>query len=451
MLPSSRVLASAAAGVLGLALTTTGSYATPVKFDFWYGLSGDLSNVIQQMCSNFNKSQSDYEVVCTSQTNYDQNLQSTIAAYRANKQPTVTQIYDVGTATMLLSGAVLPVYKLMADNGYKIDWNDYIPGVKSYYASAKGDLWSMPFNSSTAVLYWNKDAFKKIGKDAAPKTWEETAEDMKALKAAGYDCPMATDITNNESWELLEQFSAIHNLPIATQNNGYGGLDAQVTFNKTKFVQMVTDLKNWYDQGLVQIKDAKQGESYVAAFATGHCQMTLDSVGDHGTIGKTAAPGMHWGTAELPVYAGTERHNSLVGGASLWVMKGKSDAEYKGAAAFLNWIAQPEQALFWSTYTGYIPATKSGYDFMTKSGFYDKPINKGREVAIQSLSEGTPTPLTRGIRLVVMPQIRQEWANAMQAIFAGQVSVQAGLDDAAARSNADLAKAAAQYKGATLP
>jgi len=451
MLPISRLFTAAAATAAGLALTTSGAFADPVKFDFWYGLQGDLSNVVQQMCANFNKSQADYQIVCTSQTNYDQNLQATIAAYRANKPPTLTQIYDVGTATMLLSGAVLPVYKLMADNGYKIDWDSYIPGIKSYYASSKGDLWSMPFNSSTAVLYWNKDAFKKIGKDAAPKTWEETADDMKALKAAGYDCPMAIDITNNESWEFMEQFSAIHNEPIATQNNGYDGLDAQVQFNKTKFVKMATDMKAWYDAGLMLIKDPKQGESYVAAFAAGHCQMTVDSIGDHGTIGKTAPAGMQWGTAEIPVYAGTERHNSFVGGASLWVLKGKSDAEYKGAAAFLNWIAQPEQALFWSTNTGYVPVTKTGFDFMTKSGFYQNPIYAGREVAIQSLSEGTPTPLTRGTRLAVMPQIRQEWGNAMQAIFAGQIGVQAGLDQAAERSNADLAKAAAQYKGATLP
>ncbi len=147
MLPLKRLSVAGVAGVLGLALAAPAASADPIKFDFWYGLSGDLSNVVQQMCSNFNKSQTDYQIVCTSQTDYDTNLQNTIAAYRANKQPTITQIYDVGTATMLLSGAVQPVYQLMADNGYKIDWNNYIPGVKSYYASSKGDLWSMPFNS----------------------------------------------------------------------------------------------------------------------------------------------------------------------------------------------------------------------------------------------------------------------------------------------------------------
>jgi sn-glycerol 3-phosphate transport system substrate-binding protein len=450
MLHSSRLIA-AAAGLLGLALSSTASFADPVKFDFWYGLSGDLSNVVQQICSNFNKSQSDYQVVCTSQTDYDTNLQNTIAAYRANKQPTITQIYDIGTLTMLLSQAYYPVDKLMADNGYKIDWSNYFPGIAAYYATSKGEMNSLPFNSSTAVLYWNKDAFAKIGKTTAPATIEEMADDMAALKKAGYDCPLGVDISNNEIWQLMEQFSAIHDAPVATLNDGYDGLGARVVFNKGLFPKYVSDLKKWYDEGLFKLKSKQAGEDYVTAFADGHCQMTLDSIGDHGTIGKTAAPTMHWGTAMLPVYAGTDRKNSLVGGASLWVLKGKSGGEYKGAAAFLNWLSQPQQALFWSTQTGYIPVTKTGYDFMMKSGFYDKPLYKGREVAIQSLTASAPTPLTRGMRLGTMPQIRQEVANALQAIFANQMTVQQGLDQAADRSNADLAKFEQTYHDEPLP
>jgi sn-glycerol 3-phosphate transport system substrate-binding protein len=378
-------------------------------------------------------------------------LQNTIAAYRANKQPTIVQIFDIGTLTMLLSEAFVPANKLMAGNGYNIDWNNYFGGIKAYYATAKGDMYSMPFNSSTPLLYWNQDAFKKIGKDAAPKTWEEVAEDMKALKAAGYDCPMGIDVSNNEVWQLMEQFSAVHGVPVATKNNGYDGLDAELVFNKGKFVQMVTDLKGWYDQGLVKLKSKQAGEDFVTAFAAGHCQMTLTSVGDHGAISRTASPDMQWTVAQLPVYAGTERKNSLVGGASLWVLNGKSPAEYKGAAAFLNFIAQPEQALFWSTNTGYIPVTKTGYDYMMKNGFYDKAPYKGREIAIASLSASEPTPVTRGMRLGSMPQVRQEVGNALQAIFAGSVSVQQGLDDAAARGNVALRKFEATYKGKMLP
>ncbi|CAN7266538.1 extracellular solute-binding protein [Rhizobium rhizogenes] len=443
-------ISAAAAGVMSLALALPAA-AAPTKFDFWFGLSGDLERVVQTMCKNFNESQKDYEVVCTSQGNYDATLQNTIAAFRAGKQPAVVQVYDAGTATMMLSGAYYPAGKLMSENGYKIDWNDYFPGIARYYATSKGELLSFPFNSSTALLYWNKDAFAKIGKTEAPKTWEDAAADMKALKGAGYECPMAINISGNESWQLMEQFSALHNQPIATKNNGYDGLDARLDVNKTKFVKYVTDLKSWYDQGLIKIKSKELGQDMVQAFASGDCQMIMTSVGDHGTVGKTQKAGMSWDVAELPVYAGTERKNSLVGGASLWVLSGKSADEYKGAAAFLNFIHDPKTALFWSTNTGYIPVTNSGFEFMKSSGFYDKAPYKGREVAIASLTASEPTQITRGIRLGNFTQIRAEFGNQMQAIFANKVSVQEGIDNLAKNGNAVLERFEATYKGKQLP
>jgi sn-glycerol 3-phosphate transport system substrate-binding protein len=189
----------------------------------------------------------------------------------------------------------------------------------------------------------------------------------------------------------------------------------------------------------------------VAAFASGECQMTLTSVGDHGSITRTAKPDMHWTVAMLPVYEGTERKNSLVGGASLWVLAGKSPQEYKAAAGFLNFIAQPEQALFWSTVTGYIPVTKTGYDFMVKNGFYDKPPYKGREIAILSLTASDPTAISRSIRLGGFLQIRGEVGNSLQAIFANKVSVQEGLDEAVARGDLILRRFQATYKDKQLP
>jgi sn-glycerol 3-phosphate transport system substrate-binding protein len=443
-------LALLAAGAFSVSLALPAA-AAPVKFDFWFGLSGDLARVVQTMCDNFNKSQSDYQVVCTSQGNYDATLQNTIAAFRAGNQPTVVQVYDVGTATMMLSGAYKPADKLMEENGYKVDYSDYFPGIARYYATSKGEMLSFPFNSSTALLYWNKDAFAKINKTEAPKTWEEAGDDMKALKDAGYDCPMAINISADESWQLMEQFSAIHNQPIATQNNGYDGLDARLVVNKTKFVQYVTDLKKWYDAGYIKIKSKDLGQSMVQAFASGDCQMIMTSVGDHGTVGKTQKEGMNWDVAELPVYAGTERKNSLVGGASLWVLSGKSDAEYKGAAAFLAFVAKPETALFWSTNTGYIPVTKSGFDYMKAQGFYDKAPYKGREVAIASLTASEPTPITRGVRLGNFTQIRAEFGNQMQAIFANKESVQDGLDNLVKNGNAVLDRFQATYKDKQLP
>src|SRR5581483_8804033 len=401
-----------------VALTAPALAGGKTKIDFWFGNSGDIAKVVQQVCQHFNDSQKDYEVVCTSQGSYAAAVQNTIAAYRAGQQPTIVQVFDVGTLDLMLSDAYYPASKRMADNGYKVEWNDYLPGIRGYYATSKGERYSFPFNSSTALLYWNKDAFQKIGKTAAPATWEEAADDMKALKAAGYSCPFGFDIEADESWQFLEQFSAVNNQPLATKDNGYGGLDAQLVFNKTLFVKYMTDLKSWYDQGLAVIKDPNAGEDMVAAFAAGDCQMILTSVGDHGTIGRTQKPGMNWSVAELPVYQGVTRHSSLVGGASLWVLAGKSPDEYKAAAAFLNFLAQPDSALFWSTNTGYIPVTKTGYDYMVQHGFYDDPKYKGREIAIASLTASDEPSATHGTRLGGFLQIRNEVANGWQEIFA---------------------------------
>ena len=162
--------------LLGAALAATtvtlvSPAAAATKFEFWYGLSGDLSERIQDMCKDFNASQADYEIVCVSQETYENNLQNTIAAFRANKQPTVTQISDGGTLDLMLSGAYVPVRQLMEENGYDIKWDDYFSGIASYYSTSKGELMSMPFNSSTAMFYYNTDALKAVGFEGLPTTW----------------------------------------------------------------------------------------------------------------------------------------------------------------------------------------------------------------------------------------------------------------------------------------
>jgi sn-glycerol 3-phosphate transport system substrate-binding protein len=445
-------------GAVGALLATAFLAAGPAaaaektKIDFWFGNSGDIAKRVQEQCDRFNESQGDYEVVCTSQGSYDASLQNTIAAFRAGKQPTIAQVSDAGTLDIMLSGAYYPANKLMSDMGYNVDWKDYFSGIAGYYATSKGEMYSFPFNSSTALLYWNKDAFAKIGKDHAPATWKEAGEDFKALKDAGYACPLGFDISNNEVWQYIEQFEAVNGEAIATKKNGFEGLDAELVFNKNPMlVSYVKDLKSWYDNKLAVIKNKAVGQTFVEAFAAGDCQVILTSVGDHGTVGKTQKEGMNWDVAELPVYAGTERKNSLVGGASLWVLSGKSSDEYKGAAAFLDFIGKPETALFWSTNTGYIPVKKSGFDFMKSSGFYDKAPYKGREVAIASLTASEPTPITRGVRLGNFTQIRAEFGNQMQAIFANKVGVQEGLDNLVKNGDAVLDRFEATYKGKQLP
>jgi len=442
------IAATAAAFAFVLGAAPIAQAQSRIKFELWQGLTGDLGERVNDVCKRFNDSQKEFEIVCVSQGSYDEAVQNSIAAFRAKKHPTIVQVFDAGTADLMLSNAFYPATKLMADNGYKIDWANYFPGVSNYYATSKGELYSFPFNSSTAIFYWNKDAFAKIGKTAGPQTWEEVETISRDLKKAGYDCAFAFEY---DTWQMMEQFSAIHGQPIATRANGYEGLDAELVFNKTKFVDYVKFLKKGHAEGIFKIKVKETGATIAEAFSSGECQMTMMSVASHGSVAKTAKAGMNWDVAMLPVFAGTKRTNSLVGGASLWALSGKSADEYRGAAAFFAFIAKPESEEFWSTVTGYIPVTKTGFQYMTDKGFYAKAPYKGREVALASLTASDVTPLSRGIRLGGFLQIRKEGRDALQSIFNNEMTVEAGLNQAVERGNAILRRFEKTYAGKQLP
>ncbi len=228
-----------------LAATTTALMgapvqAQPVKFEYWYGLTGDLGAVVLETCNRFNKSQTDYEAVCVGQDGYEKAVQNTIAAFRAKQHPTLLQSFDAGTADLMLSGEFYPVTKLMADTGVTVDWSDYFPGIANYYSSKAGEFFSMPWNSSTPVYYFNKDHFAKAGIAEAPLTWEGMEEAFKKLKASGQACAMAYAPS---SWIDLEQFSMAHNVPVASNNNGYDGLDTELLFNTTLHVKHMENIQ----------------------------------------------------------------------------------------------------------------------------------------------------------------------------------------------------------------
>src|SRR2546428_6474519 len=173
------VLVAAAVLVAGFPSTTVAA----TEIQFWHAMTGVLDERVNEITAKFNASQNEYEVKAVHKGSYPETLNAAIAAYRAKQPPHIVQVFEVGTQTMLSSGAVYPVYQLMKDNGIAIDWNDLIPPVKTYYSTG-GNLYSMAFNSSTPILYYNKDLFKKAGlADKAPATWEEIEAAAKKLQA----------------------------------------------------------------------------------------------------------------------------------------------------------------------------------------------------------------------------------------------------------------------------
>src|ERR1700688_949750 len=217
---------------LAAALFTLAAQAQAVTdIQWWHSMTGVLNDRVNEIAQKFNASQSDYKVTAVFKGQYDESMTAAIAAYRAGNPPQIVQVFEVGTATMMAAkGAVKPVYQLMAEAKEPFDPKAFLGAVSSYYSDTSGHLISMPFNSSTQVLYVNDDAFKKAGLDPAnpPKTWPEVEQAAAKLKASGATCGFTTGW---QAWVQLESFSAWNNVPFASQENGLGGPGTRLEFN----------------------------------------------------------------------------------------------------------------------------------------------------------------------------------------------------------------------------
>jgi len=443
MLKAALVAATALAALAGAAPASA-----KTEINMWFGLSGRLQNEVLAQCDRFNKSQDLYTIKCTREGDYDEIFQKAMAAVRAGNQPHILQVVDRGTGTMMLSGAVIPAYQLAEEQGIKINWDDYFPVIGNYYAGRDGKLWAFPFNSSTAMVYYNTDALKAAGYTSFPVTWEGFDDLLVALRdKAGSQCPLTWNI---DLWSDMEQFSAIHNVPVASKNNGYDGLDAQLELNKTIFVKHMERQKRWFDAGLAKYDPNFNNRRDM--FVSGRCAIMFDSIAGFTSTDELATPkGTNWTVAQLPHNKDVTPINSLVGGAALWTMKGFSKEEYKAVAAFYQFIAQPEQQKLWSDGTGYIPVTKSAYDELVASGYYKQKGKINRDLAVQSLTRATPTPLSKGVRLGNYVEIRNIITEELQKALNNQVTVQQAIDTATTRGNQLLKRFADTYAGRTLP
>ena len=424
-------LAFAVAGMFGAA---SAQAATEVQF--WYSNTGAIADQINSIVNRFNASQSDYKVVAVFKGGYADSMTAAVAAYRSGKAPDIVQVFEVGTATMMAAGkAIKPVYEVMAEAHEKFDPKAYMPAVASYYSDTKGRLISMPFNSSTPVFFYNKDAFKKAGldPDKPPKTWDEVQEAALKLKDAGIAC---TYTTAWQSWVQLEAMSAWHNVPFASKQNGFGGMDTKLEYNNDVLLRHIAKLSSWVKSGLFTY--AGRTNQPDAKFSGGDCAMYTGSSSVYAFVTKGAK--FSFGVSQLPYYEDVKGapQNTIIGGASLWVMGGKKPAEYKGVAKFFTFLSSPEIQAEWHQKTGYVPITKAAYELTKQQGFYEK--NPGTDVAIQQLLLRNPTVNSKGIRLGYFPQIRDIIDEELESVWAQKKGPKQALDDAVERGNAELRK-----------
>lgn len=416
--------------------------AHAADIELWYGNTGPTEQAIQAQCEAFNASQGEHKITCVGQGTYEVAMQKAIAAYRSGQTPALIQFLAEGALDIILSDAVIPVQGVIPD----ADWSAYVPATRSYYETSKGELYAQPWNASTLVFYTNKTLLEAAGVTRTPETWEEVVEAARQLKAAGNACPY---VTNAEPWSMFEQFSARHGLPIASNDNGYAGLDAEYVFNTTFFVEHLKNLIEWRKEGLVRIPADIQAANYTQAFASGECAMIENSTGAYPSL-VAGLEGKGEVTLSLaPIYAGHERHNTFVGGGALYAMKGHSDAEMEAVKAFLNFARQPEQQLAFSTVTGTLPVTRAALDtaLSMPDGSTRFPT---AALGIESMSF-PGLAHTKGIRLGFYLQFRQIWMEEIQKAFAGEKQAQAALDGAKARGDELLRRFEQTYQGVMLP
>jgi sn-glycerol 3-phosphate transport system substrate-binding protein len=401
--------------------------AQPVQVQWWHAMGGTLGERVDELVQKFNQSQTKYVVVATNKGNYDEVINGTIAAYRAKKAPQLVQIYERGFMTMLLSEATVPVQDLLTQKGYRVDWNDFVRPVSGFY-SYKGKLMAMPFNSSSPILWYNKAHFEKAGFAKPAQTWQELEKQLYAIKQKGISA-CGSALAGDYHWSLIENYSAINDLPYATQANGYKGLNTEFVYNKTLVVQQVARIKKWVDDGVMEI--AGQGLSPEQLFTSGRCSTYFASTAAHGSIERNAK--LDWSATYLPWEQGKTPKNSTIGGAALWVLKGAKPAEYEGVAAFLNFLAQPETQVWWHKVTGYVPLTDKAYQIAKIEGYYKE--HPTREIAILQLGRGVPTENSTGFHFGNFTQTMFAQREEIEAVLAGKKTPQQAMDAAVARGN----------------
>lgn len=408
----------------------------PIELQFWHGLTGPAVEMFARYADDFNKSQSEYKVNVAFKGQYPEQRAAAIAAFRAGNPPHVMQMFDAGSGDMMSArSAIVPVSDVFQKGALTFDPASFIAPARGYYGLPDGRLLSMPFNVSTTILFYNKDAFAKAGlnPDKAPATWPEVLDAAKKLRASGQPCGFTTTWL---AWVMLEQFGSRHNLALSTEANGRGSLKAELNFNTPPFVRMV--------QTLV---DAQKDKSFdyggrsndaAAKFISGECAMMTQSSGGWGAIQRDAK--FQFGAGALPYWpdVASEPYATTIGGASLWVFNApnRSAAEFKGIALFMNHLASVPVMTDWVKGTGFLPATVAAFDALKAEGYYEK--NPGRDVPIKSLMEGKLGDNSQGYRFGRWTEIRDFYHEEVERALQGQQSAQAALDNAVKRGNAAL-------------
>ena len=415
-------------------LPTVPAAADTTKIKFWHAMGGNLGETIERITDGYNASQSDYQVDAVYKGSYNDTYNAGIAAFRSGEAPQILQVLSWGTGQfMAAKGAYVSVTDVMEGAGVEFDPRLFNPGVIAYYSDSEGNLLSMPWNSSTPILFWNKSAFADAGLDpeVPPSTWEEVYQMSKQILDRG---AAKCGLTIGWQFWVLENLGAWHNVELSTNGNGFESLNSELAINKPFFVEFVQTLADWQKEDVFKYGGRRGDPNKL--FTNGECAMVINSSAYFGGFKKTVTFGEeNLGQTFLPYWASKvdAPQNTFVGGATLWVFSRHDDDDYKAVADFFNYLTSASVQLDWHMSTGYIPITNEAYELAKSEGHYEK--NPGSDIAIKQVALNAPTAHSRGHRLVTLLQIGDIMNNELESVWAGDKTAQQALDDAVSQAN----------------
>ncbi|HKO87520.1 MAG TPA: sn-glycerol-3-phosphate ABC transporter substrate-binding protein UgpB [Burkholderiales bacterium] len=405
------------------------------ELSFWHSMEGALGEALVETTDRFNASQNEYKVVPIYKGSYEETLGSGLSAQKTGNGPDILQVYEIGTANMMSArNLIRPVHQVLSEAGVQLESNSLGPAVSSYYSDARGNLMSLPFNVSTPVMFYNRSLFQKAGLDPNKPltTWYDVQTALLKLQENGSRCGLTTTWP---AWVLIENTLAWHSEEFATRNNGFDGLDAQLSFNTRLAIRHISLLTSWLKSGIFTYAGRRdEGE---ALFLKGDCGLLMTSSASYANLKQNAS--FDFGMMMLPYYDDINKapYNTSIGGASLWAMAGKKPAEYRGIAKFFAFLAEPENQARWHQRTGYLPLSRVAFEITKKSGYYD--AFPGIDSSIRQLTNaGKPTAHSRGVRLGNQAMVRDILDEELEKVWAFTKPPKQGLDDAVKRGNEAL-------------
>ena len=420
--------------LLALSVPLLASAQAQTQLDFWHAFTDEpRSNWIEERAAEWSEQNPDFVMNVASKGSYPETLQATILGARQGDTPHVVQVYEIGSQLALDAGIFTPVAEIAGD----FDLSDYIEPVINYY-TIDGQINSIPFNSSSPILYSNKTLMQEAGLDPEdpPETYGEILSACETIEASEVSADCFGVSLNG--W-FFEQWMAEQGAPLLNNDNGRSGRATEANYTSDAFRNIATFFKELNDAGYYTYTGTLEDwDGSDAIFTNQEAVFHVTSTADLGNLTAAAEEnGFELGAGLLPIADDAERNGVVIGGASLWLMGDKPAEEQQAALDFVLYMTNTENMVSWHKLTGYYPVRNSSVEALEAEGWFEE--NPNYRVAFDQLLETQVNDATAGALSGNMQELRVITEETMQRIFNG-AAVDAELERAAELAEARLAE-----------